>query len=214
MLTLYSDPVSLYCAKVRVALRHKGVAFAAVPPPGGYGSARYRAMVPAGNLPALDHDGLLIADSEAIVEYVDEVFAGPALLPGTPALRARMRARGRFHDTRFEPEVRALFGHVAPAGRDGAHVAARGAALQARLEQFAQALAGDPAMDFGSGDCGWPVSFWWLDRMAPAVGIALDWPEAVLAYRARIEAAPAVAAEYADYAPAMDGWMDSKRPAG
>ncbi|MBC7156303.1 MAG: glutathione S-transferase family protein [Rhodobacteraceae bacterium] len=214
MLTLYSDPVSLYCAKVRVALRAKRVPYEALPPPGGYGSAVYRAMVPAGNLPALDHDGLLIADSEAIVEYVDEVFDGPALLPATPALRARMRARGRFHDTRFEPEVRVLFGQVAPTTRDAAHVAARGEALQARLEQFAQALAGDPPMAFGAGDCGWPVSFWWLDRIAPVVGIALDWPEAVRAYRARIEAEPAVAAEYADYAPAMDGWMAIKLAAG
>ena len=55
MLKLYSIPMSLYCAKTRVLLRHKGLEFEEMPPPGGYGSDEYKTYVPSGNLPALLH---------------------------------------------------------------------------------------------------------------------------------------------------------------
>jgi glutathione S-transferase/maleylpyruvate isomerase len=47
MLRIYAIPVSLYCAKLRILLRHKGLTWEEVPPPGGFGSAEYRATVPA-----------------------------------------------------------------------------------------------------------------------------------------------------------------------
>ena len=41
-------------------------------PPDGYGSEVYRAIIPAGTIPAIDQDGFRLADSEAIAEYLDE----------------------------------------------------------------------------------------------------------------------------------------------
>jgi hypothetical protein len=79
--TFYTTPVSNFAAKVEIALRLKGMAFEAVPPPGGYGSAAYKAIVPAGTIPAIVHDGLVLAESETIVEYLDEAFPEPPLLP-------------------------------------------------------------------------------------------------------------------------------------
>ena len=38
MLTIYSVPVAVYCAKLRIILRHKSIPFQELPPPGGYGS--------------------------------------------------------------------------------------------------------------------------------------------------------------------------------
>ena len=49
MLTMYAIPPSLYCAKLRILLRFKGLEWTEIPPPGGYGSAEYRALVPAGS---------------------------------------------------------------------------------------------------------------------------------------------------------------------
>ncbi|MCP4768336.1 MAG: hypothetical protein GY875_18965 [Gammaproteobacteria bacterium] len=60
---------------------------------GGYSSASYRELVPTGTMPAIEVDDLVLADSEAIAEYLEETIAEPAMLPQDPAARARCRAR-------------------------------------------------------------------------------------------------------------------------
>ena len=77
--TLFATPVSVYSCKVRVGLALKGLDWAEVPPPGGYGSAEYRAIVPQGTVPALAHGRFVLAESDAILEYLDEVGAGAPL---------------------------------------------------------------------------------------------------------------------------------------
>lgn len=134
---LYGNDVSGYCCKVRIVLAHKSIAFAERSPPDGYGSPAYRAVVPTGTIPALVVDDLVLSESEAIVEFLDEAWPVPAMLPGNPAQRARLRQLSRFHDSRLEPPLRALFGQVAPAGRDEAVVSAniaffRGTACRTR----------------------------------------------------------------------------------
>ncbi len=55
MIVLYATDVSLYSAKVAIALEHKGVPYERRMPPGGsYRAPEYRAIVPAGTLPAID----------------------------------------------------------------------------------------------------------------------------------------------------------------
>jgi glutathione S-transferase len=207
MLTVYAIPPSLYCAKLRIALRHKRLAWREIPPPGGYGSDEYKTVVPSGNLPALVDGGLQIADSEAIAEYLEERHPDPPLLPADPAGRAKARERGRFHDTRLEPALRALFGSIAPQTRDAALNARQSAVLTDRFGQFARMLELAPDLPFGLGDCGFPISFAWIDALTPALGLAISWPGTVLAYRARVEAEPAVAAELAAYGPVLRRWV-------
>ena len=74
MITLYNVPVSSYGAKVRIILKHKRLDWTEAAPPDGYGSTAYKQIVPAGTVPAIIHDGLTLADSEAIAEYLDESF--------------------------------------------------------------------------------------------------------------------------------------------
>ncbi|GAB4383562.1 glutathione S-transferase family protein [Albidovulum sp.] len=210
MLTLYAVAHSLYCAKTRIALRHKGLAWHELPPPGGGGSPAYRRIVVTGNLPALDHDGFVLADSEAIAEYLEETFPAPPLLPADPAGRARQRERSRFHDTRLEPALRGLFGLVAPDHRDPALARQRAAALGERLAQLALLLRAGPETGFGLGDCGLPVSFAWIDALTPVLGLEIGWPPALADYRARLAEVPAVAAELAAYAPHVQAWIASK----
>ena len=45
MITLYNVPVSNYGSKIRVILTHKGVEWTETPPPDGYGSAAYKAII-------------------------------------------------------------------------------------------------------------------------------------------------------------------------
>ena len=140
MLKIYTVPVSLYCAKLPIVLRHKNLAWQEEAPPGGYRSAAYKAIVPSGNIPTLINGDLTIADSEATAEYLNDIHPEPPMLPATPDERAKIRERSRFHDTRLEPEIRALFPFIkAIQGADDL-IAAQAAAISEKLRQLADLL--------------------------------------------------------------------------
>jgi glutathione S-transferase len=50
----------------------------------------HRARHPFGKVPVLEHDGLRILETSAIVRYLDDVLPGVSLTPATAADRARM----------------------------------------------------------------------------------------------------------------------------
>ena len=52
----------------------------------------YLALNPQGLMPALEVDGTVLTQSLAILEYLDELYPDPPLLPADPLGRARMRA--------------------------------------------------------------------------------------------------------------------------
>src|ERR1700730_973029 len=52
----------------------------------------YLAVNPQGLVPALDDGGRTLIQSLAIIEYLDEAYPDPPLLPKDPAERARVRA--------------------------------------------------------------------------------------------------------------------------
>lgn len=207
MLTLYAVPHSLYCSKTRILLRAKGLTWTELEPPGGSGSAQYRAMFPFGNLPGLVDDGFALSDSEAIAEYLEETRPARPMLPETVQHRARVRERSRFHDTRLEPALRGIFPQVAEP--EAGAVAAAMAEIAMRLEQLA-ALVAEPH-GFDLGDCGYPPTFLWIDLLAAALGQDLAWPDAVRAYRARLEGLPWVREELAAYRPHCEHWVALKR---
>jgi len=209
-LILYATPESLSCAKLRIALRCKGVAWRELAPEGGCGAAAFRAVVPSGTLPAIDDAGFVLAESEAIAEWLEETQGPPSMLPGDARARAVQRMLSRFHDTRLEPAVRALFPLV---GRGGDAAAAL-ALIAERLAQFAALARPAPLLGGESlslADCGYPVTFAWIDLLAETVGGAVAWPEALGGYRAALAAHPAVAAEMAAYRPAMAAWVAGRR---
>ncbi len=81
--------------RVRIALNIKCIAWESVPvslPKAEHAEARFRTINPQGLVPALDDSGRLMAQSLAIMEYLDEAYPGPKLLPGDPFDRAYVRA--------------------------------------------------------------------------------------------------------------------------
>lgn len=213
MLTIYAVPVSVYNAKLRILLRHKGVEFTELPPPGGYGSAEYKALIPSGNLPAMIHDDLVLADSEAIAEYIEDAFPDVPMLPANMQLRAKAREKSRMHDTRLEPAVRSIYPQVAYATRDVDAVNAGGAAISKHLASLALLLSTDP-LDRDTlwmCDCGFAVTFAWIKAFETAIDLPITWPEAVLAYDARLRGFPEVAKELIAYKPAMDAYLEKAK---
>lgn len=95
MLKLYGYFRSSASCRVRIALNLKDLAYQSVPVHLARGEQRapaYLAINPAGLVPALAADGQVFSQSLAIIEYLDEIHPEPALLPGAPADRARIRA--------------------------------------------------------------------------------------------------------------------------
>lgn len=99
-LTLYGYWRSSAAYRVRIALNLKGLAYQQVPvhlvkDGGQQHSAEYQALNPQELLPLLvdqGNGGVRIAQSLAILEYLDEVFPALALLPSDAAQRAQVRA--------------------------------------------------------------------------------------------------------------------------
>jgi maleylacetoacetate isomerase len=97
MLTLYGYWRSSAAYRVRIALNLKGLAYRQVPVHlvkggGQQHAADYLALNPQGLVPLLVDGQTRIAQSLAILEYLEETHPQPALLPSDPALRAQVRA--------------------------------------------------------------------------------------------------------------------------
>lgn len=98
-LTLYGEPfwASPYVFSCFVALREKGLPFTVTPVELSRGEHRQPPYVDraiTGKVPALAHGDFWLAESSAIIEYLEDVFpapAYPALLPADPLARARAR---------------------------------------------------------------------------------------------------------------------------
>ena len=116
MITLFALPISVHSAKVRIVLRIKGIPFNELCPPNGYGSDEFRRLIPSGTIPAIITNEGNLFESEAIIEYLEERWPNPPLLPKLYYKRAFARAGSRYHDTRIEPIVRGLFPYVGNQG--------------------------------------------------------------------------------------------------
>uniref|UniRef100_UPI00249198B8 glutathione S-transferase family protein n=1 Tax=Litoreibacter halocynthiae TaxID=1242689 RepID=UPI00249198B8 len=162
MLKVYSVDHSLYCAKLRLTLRTKGLEWRDLVPP-----ADYLSLVPTGNLPALVDGDLTLTDSEAIAEYLEEKHPDPAMLPEGLIPRAKSRELSRFHDTRLEPALRLLFSNVTPATRVASEIGAAHAEITKRLTALSTLLNYSPLPRdrLWLCDCGLIVTLEWLELM-------------------------------------------------
>jgi glutathione S-transferase len=90
---LYGGAYSAYVRGVRLTLIEKGVDYDLVEVDVFDNRADRAAQLtrhPFGKIPAFEHAGLRLYESQAIERYVDEAFEGPALQPSDLRRRARM----------------------------------------------------------------------------------------------------------------------------
>jgi len=95
MIKLYSYFRSSAAYRVRIALNLKRVAYqieAVDLLKAEEQQAPYAELNPQKLVPALAHDGRILYQSMAILEYLEESFPEPALLPPEPETRAEVRA--------------------------------------------------------------------------------------------------------------------------
>ena len=73
--------------------------------PGELKSPEYLKLHPFGRIPAFEHDGFLLYETQAILRYVDAVFPEPALQPKDPKAAARMNQVIGINDWYLFPEI-------------------------------------------------------------------------------------------------------------
>jgi RNA polymerase-associated protein len=91
VMTLHSDPGNPYCHQVRIVLAEKEVSVAIVDVNTHYKHEDLFALNPYGSLPTLVDRDLVLYNSQIIMEYLDERFPYPPLLPVSPVARAECR---------------------------------------------------------------------------------------------------------------------------
>jgi len=90
-ITVYGIPGSPFLRSVEIALKEKDVPYHLhVMAPTETKSPEHLARHPFGRIPAFEHDGFKLYESQAIIRYLDETFPQPPLTPGNPQQRARM----------------------------------------------------------------------------------------------------------------------------
>lgn len=208
---LYATDLSSYSLKVRLAAALKGIALELRAPPEGYRSAAYRALVPSGTVPALVDGDFTLAESDTILEYIEDRFPAPALLPADPRGRAQARFLGRLHDFRFEPRLRASFGAV-PARQAPPEIAP---ALDAAFSLIETSLDGEGPFAVGKApslaDCAYPASFAILDALTPVFGWSVIPRPRIARWRAAMDAHPVFASLLVPYRASVAAWIESKR---
>jgi glutathione S-transferase/RNA polymerase-associated protein len=106
MLTLYEHPLSAYAMKVKMALLEKGLEFEALLPEGmatGTASGAFVEANPRAEVPTLIDGEVKVFDSTVILEYLEDKWPSPPLLPKSPAERARVRMIEDVMDSVYEP---------------------------------------------------------------------------------------------------------------
>ena len=142
---------SPFAWRVWLALEHKGVPYEARRARFDRDDTRspaFLAVNPRGKVPAIEHDGFALRESAVILEYLEDRFPTPPLLPGDARARARARLLAREADEHlYYPALRrllvqTLFPPAAGGTGDPAEIAAGREATAAECRRLEGEVAG------------------------------------------------------------------------
>ncbi len=90
---LFHSPFSNCSQRSRLVLEEKGIAWQSHPidlMAFEHLTPDYQSLHPKGVVPALVHDGMAVVESHDIIQYLDDHFDGPALMPQTDSEKAKI----------------------------------------------------------------------------------------------------------------------------
>jgi len=173
-----------YCVRTRLVLAAKGIDHESVQVDLSAKPAWLRELNPRNRVPVLEHDGHVIYESEAVAEYLDEVFPEPSMMPSDAVGRANVRMLMR----RFEDLSDAYY--AARRGEDGAVDE-----MHAQLGWVEELLG---QHDYLAGDAytlAEPAYWPWIVRV-DRVGGSLDAFPAIRGWLERLDARPEYRVEH------------------
>lgn len=184
-LVLYDAARCPYCARVRIVLAEKGIEVDVVEIDLSDRPAWIYEKNPTGRVPVVEEDGgAPLPESAVIMEFLEERYPEPALLPLDPAHRAAVRLL-IFRDHDFTDPYYAF-----RRGEEGAREE-----LDTALGRFEALLAERPylgGMEYGLADIAFVP---WLLRVRDMLRVDLAGFPALSDWLARLEQRPAIAAE-------------------
>ncbi|MFV2051455.1 glutathione S-transferase family protein [Aliiroseovarius sp. YM-037] len=104
---LFHVPLSPFCRKVRLSLAEKKIEVELVEEKYWEQDPDFLRRNPAGKVPVLRMDGMMMAESAPICEYIEEKYPTPPLLPSAPEARYEVRRLVSWFDDKFHHEVTA-----------------------------------------------------------------------------------------------------------
>lgn len=147
MIALHGIPMSNYYNMAKHAVLYKGIACEFVDARPSQDAA-YLAKSPMGKVPLLQTPYGFLSETDAILDYLDEAFAGPRLFPQDAFARAKVRQLMKVQELYVETPAHNLIGalfnrevpsHVREASRPAAE---KGLAALGRLARFDPWIAG------------------------------------------------------------------------
>jgi glutathione S-transferase len=184
MITLYNAPRCPYVARVRIVLAEKGIEFEAVEIDLSDRPDWFYEKNPVGRVPVIEEDGWILPESAVIMEFLEERYSEPALLPADPADRAAARLL-IFRDSDLTSPYYALRREEEGARERYDEALGRFEALVAERPYLSGA-------DYGLADIALVP---WFLRARDMLGVELDGFPALEDWLARLEERPAIAAE-------------------
>jgi len=186
--TLYDAARCPFCARVRIQLAEKGIGYDPHEIDLDDRPAWLYEKNPAGRVPVLEEDGgFILPESRVIMEYLEERFPEPPLLPADPAERALVRLAFERFDELSSPYY-ALRRERTPATEQ---------AFDAQLERLDATLEGRPFLSgaaYGLADIGYVP---WILRAETSLGVDVRRFPSLGAWLERLEERPAIQAELA-----------------
>jgi RNA polymerase-associated protein len=185
VITLYSAARCPYAARARIVLAEKGIDHEIVEIDLSDRPGWLYEKNPTGRVPVIEEDdGSPLPESAVIMEFIEERYPEPALLPADPADRAAVRLL-IFRDGDLTSPYYAL-----RRGEDGAREQ-----LDAALARFDALLAEQPYLsgaEYGLADIALVP---WFLRARDMLGVELEDFAALTDWLERLEQRPAIAAE-------------------
>ncbi|MCL7463548.1 glutathione S-transferase family protein [Phaeovulum sp. NW3] len=102
---LYHVTLSPFCRKVRLTLAEKKIEVELIEERYWERSTEFLRRNPAGKVPILRMDGRVMAESQAICEFIEETCPTPPLMPRDPEARYEVRRLCAWFDDKFNDEV-------------------------------------------------------------------------------------------------------------
>lgn len=112
MIKLYQFPISHYCEKARWALDFKGVPYEAVNLIPGLHVPVMKRLTGRTSVPVLADGNTIIAGSDRILDYLDQAYPQPALMPVDAEQQQAVREWEAFADRDIGPHVRRYCYHT------------------------------------------------------------------------------------------------------